>query len=117
MQNPDAWSRMAWWSPPPGWKACSTSPRRIASIARIDPRAEPPRRQRVTGAEVIRRRTRTEHEEHAWHDTGVERIYTTPLLDKLGIRPGMRVAILDVDDPDIRPGIGDRTTDLTEGWP
>jgi len=47
----------------------------------------------------------------------VERIYTTPLLDKLGIRPGMRVAILDVDDPDIRPGIGDRTTDLTEGWP
>jgi DUF3052 family protein len=47
----------------------------------------------------------------------VERIYTTPLLDKLGIRPGMRVAILDVDDPDIRPLIAERTTDLTEGWP
>jgi hypothetical protein len=47
----------------------------------------------------------------------VERIYTTPLLDKLGIRPGMRVAILDVDDPDIRPQIAERTTDLTEGWP
>ena len=47
----------------------------------------------------------------------MERIYTTPLLDKLGIRPGMRVAILDVDDPDIRPLIAERTTDLTEGWP
>ena len=48
---------------------------------------------------------------------GVERVYTTPLLDKLGIRPGMRVAILGVDDEDIRPLIADRTTDLTEGWP
>ena len=48
---------------------------------------------------------------------GVERVYTTPLLDKLGIRPGMRVAILGVDDEDIRPLIADRTSDLTEGWP
>ena len=47
----------------------------------------------------------------------MERVYTTPLLDKLGIRPGMRVALLDVADPDIRPQIGERTTDLTEGWP
>jgi hypothetical protein len=47
----------------------------------------------------------------------MERVYTTPLLDKLGIRPGMRVALLDVTDPDIRPQIGERTTDLTEGWP
>lgn len=47
----------------------------------------------------------------------MERIYTTPLLDKLGIRPGMRVAILGVDDPDIRDRIRERTTDLTEGWP
>jgi hypothetical protein len=47
----------------------------------------------------------------------VERIYTTPLLDKLGIRPGMRIAILDVDDPDIGPQIAERTTDVTEGWP
>jgi hypothetical protein len=29
----------------------------------------------------------------------------------------MRVAILDVEDPDIRPLIAERTTDLTEGWP
>ena len=47
----------------------------------------------------------------------MERIYTTPLLDKLGIRPGMRVAILGVDDPDIRDLIRERTTELTEGWP
>ena len=30
----------------------------------------------------------------------MERVYTTPLLDKLGIRPGMRVALIDIDDPD-----------------
>ena len=47
----------------------------------------------------------------------MERVYTTPLLDKLGIRPGMRVALIDVADPDIRSLIGERTTDLTEGWP
>jgi hypothetical protein len=47
----------------------------------------------------------------------MERVYTTPLLDKLGIRPGMRVAIIDIDDPDIRPLIAERTTELTEGWP
>jgi hypothetical protein len=47
----------------------------------------------------------------------MERVYTTPLLDKLGLRPGMRVAIIDVDDPDIRSRIAERTTDLTEGWP
>jgi hypothetical protein len=47
----------------------------------------------------------------------MERVYTTPLLDKLGLRPGMRVALIDIDDEDIRPLIADRTTDLTEGWP
>ncbi|MEA2611774.1 MAG: hypothetical protein QOG32_1500 [Chloroflexota bacterium] len=47
----------------------------------------------------------------------MERVYTTPLLDKLGIRPGMRVALIDIDDADIRRTIADRTSDLTEGWP
>lgn len=47
----------------------------------------------------------------------MERVYTTPLLDKLGIRPGMRVALVDIDDPDIRALIADRTSDLTVGWP
>lgn len=47
----------------------------------------------------------------------MERVYTTPLLDKLGIRPGMRVALIDIDDEAIRPLLADRTSDLTEGWP
>ncbi len=29
----------------------------------------------------------------------------------------MRVALLDIDDPGIRPAIAERTTDITEGWP
>ena len=47
----------------------------------------------------------------------MERVYTTPLIDKLGIRPGMRVALIDIEDTDIRPLIAERTTDVTEGWP
>lgn len=47
----------------------------------------------------------------------MERVYTTPLLDKLGVRPGMRVALIDIDDDSIRPLLADRTSDITEGWP
>jgi hypothetical protein len=47
----------------------------------------------------------------------MERVYTTPLLDKLGIRPGMRVALVDIADADIRAQIAARTTDITDGWP
>ena len=47
----------------------------------------------------------------------MEQLYSTPLLDKLGIRPGMRVALIDIDDPEIRNLIAERTTDLTEGEP
>ena len=47
----------------------------------------------------------------------MERTYTTPLLDKLGVRPGMRVAVLGVDDDAIGPLLADRTSDVTEGWP
>ena len=47
----------------------------------------------------------------------MERVYTTPLLDKLGIRPGMRIALIDIEDDEIRPLLADRTSDLTEGWP
>ena len=47
----------------------------------------------------------------------MERVYTTPLLDKLGVRPGMRVALIDIDDDTIRPQLADRTSDMTEGWP
>ena len=56
----------------------------------------------------------------------MERVYTTPLLDKLGIRPGMRVAIvgrLEDDDEVIddegpfRARLASRTSDITVGRP
>jgi len=47
----------------------------------------------------------------------MDRVYTTPLLDKLGLRPGMRIALIDIDDPEIRACIADRTSDVTEDWP
>jgi hypothetical protein len=49
----------------------------------------------------------------------MERTYTTPLLDKLGVRPGARVAIIGDVDPDgsFRQLLADRTSDITEGRP
>ena len=47
----------------------------------------------------------------------MERVYTKPLLDKLGVKPGSRVAILGVDDANFRSLVADRTTDVTEGQP
>ena len=56
----------------------------------------------------------------------MERVYTAPLLDKMGIRPGMRVAILgpledDDEVPDaegtFRARLEERTTDITDGRP
>ena len=50
----------------------------------------------------------------------MERVYTTPLLDKLGVRPGMRVAILgdldaDPEAPEFRREVADRTSDVSDG--
>jgi hypothetical protein len=83
----------------------------------VDPWPKAARREGMRGPEVVRHRARPEGEEHRGTIRAVERVYTTPLLDKLGIRPGMRVAILGVDDDAIRDRIAERTTDLTEGWP
>jgi hypothetical protein len=47
----------------------------------------------------------------------MERIYTTPLLDKLGVKPGARVAIIGVDDASFRSLLAERTTDVSEGRP
>jgi hypothetical protein len=49
----------------------------------------------------------------------VERTYTTPLPDKLGVRPGMRIAIVGpVDESSgIRDLLAERTTDVTDGEP
>ena len=80
-------------------------------------RPEPARRERVAGPEVVGPGARAVDQQHAWHDTGMERVYTTPLLDKLGMRPGMRVALIDIEDDSIRPLLAERTSDITEGWP
>jgi hypothetical protein len=56
----------------------------------------------------------------------MERVYTAPLLDKLGIRPGMRVAIVGVlededevldDEGPFRARLAERTSDITDGHP
>jgi hypothetical protein len=50
----------------------------------------------------------------------MERVYTTPLVDKLGVRPGMRVALVNLAveaNDEIRALLADRTSDLTEGLP
>jgi Protein of unknown function (DUF3052) len=47
----------------------------------------------------------------------MERVYTTPLLDKLGVKPGSRVAIIGVEDAGFRAQLAARTSDVTEGKP
>ena len=49
----------------------------------------------------------------------MEKVYTKPLLDKLGVGPGMRVAIVGEVDPDrsFRDQLADRTSDVTVGRP
>jgi len=47
----------------------------------------------------------------------MERVYTTPRLDKLGVRPGARVAIVGVPDDDLQVELAGRTHDVTVGWP
>jgi hypothetical protein len=37
------------------------------------------------------------------------------LLDKLGVKPGMKVSLLGIDDADFRKQLEARTTDITEG--
>jgi hypothetical protein len=49
----------------------------------------------------------------------VERTYSTPLIDKLGVKPGMRVAIVGPVDPDgtFHDLLSERTDDVTDGAP
>jgi hypothetical protein len=55
----------------------------------------------------------------AWHDIAVEKTYSTPLIDKLGVRQGGRVAIVGQVDPDgsFRELLAERTDDVTDGEP
>jgi hypothetical protein len=47
----------------------------------------------------------------------MERVYSTPLLDKLGVKPGMRVAVIDIADSEFLAALSERTTDINEGPP
>jgi hypothetical protein len=44
-----------------------------------------------------------------------ETIYTTPLIDKLGVKPGARVALINIHDTEFRRLLGERTQAITEG--
>jgi Protein of unknown function (DUF3052) len=44
-------------------------------------------------------------------------VYTSPLIDKLGVKPGARVAVINIDDPEFRRVLAERTQDVTEGDP
>ena len=47
----------------------------------------------------------------------MERVYTTPRLDKLGVKPGMRVALIGLEDAAFEAELRDRTHDVTHGEP
>jgi hypothetical protein len=47
----------------------------------------------------------------------MERGYTTPRLDKLGVKPGVRVALVGLEDEAFEAALRDRTHDLTHGEP
>ncbi|HEY6571419.1 MAG TPA: DUF3052 family protein [Candidatus Limnocylindrales bacterium] len=47
----------------------------------------------------------------------MERVYTTPRLDKLGVKPGSRVALVGLDDVAFELELRDRTQDITHGDP
>ena len=46
-----------------------------------------------------------------------EVVYTRPLIDKLGVKPGARVALIEIDDRAFRQALAERTQDVTEGEP
>ena len=47
----------------------------------------------------------------------MERVYTTPRLDKLGVRPGCRVALVHLADAGFEAELRTRTADVTHGDP
>jgi len=46
-----------------------------------------------------------------------ERVYTRPLLDKLGVKPGSKVAIVNLDDAGFLKQLRERTADIVTGKP
>lgn len=46
-----------------------------------------------------------------------ERVYDKPVIDKFGVFPGARVAVMGITDPEFRAVLEARTADVTEGTP
>ena len=46
-----------------------------------------------------------------------ERVYSGPIIDKFGVFPGARVAVLGVEDPEFRAALEARTPDIADGAP
>ena len=46
-----------------------------------------------------------------------EFVSTRSLIDKLGVKPGAKIAIVGVDDPDFLKELRQRTSDITHGKP
>ena len=46
-----------------------------------------------------------------------ERVYTRPLLDKLGVKPGSKIAIVNLDDAGFIKQLKERTSDIVAGKP
>jgi hypothetical protein len=46
-----------------------------------------------------------------------ERVYTRPVIEKLGVRPGMRVALLGITDGPFLAALATLTDDVTDGAP
>ena len=46
-----------------------------------------------------------------------ERVYTQPIIEKLGVRPGLRVALLGVTDGPFLAALAALTDDVTNGAP
>jgi len=46
-----------------------------------------------------------------------DEVSTKPLLDKLGVKPGSKVAVLNLDDPAFMKLLRQRTTDVVIGQP
>jgi len=42
---------------------------------------------------------------------------TRPLLDKLGVKPGSKVALVNIGGPDLLKLVRERTSDITQGKP
>jgi hypothetical protein len=42
---------------------------------------------------------------------------TKPLLDKLGVKPGAKVAVVDIDDASFMKSLRERTSDIVRGKP